>query len=164
MKDVIRIPLWRVSTGRSVRSEWHAAGWILLAAALCVVVLFWSTIQSMADVWGSSRTFAHGYLVLPAAGYLIWSYRPKLIGLVPAPSASGLMAMLLSGCGWVMGQLAGLQWLQQAAIVGALPGLVWTIYGTEIARTTLLALGISLLSASCRDVPRTLAPGYHWPG
>ena len=89
MKDVIRIPLRHVSTGRSVQSEWQAAGLILFTAALCVVVLFWSTIQSMIDVWGSSRTFAHGFLVLPAAGYLIWSYRPKLVGLVPAPERLG---------------------------------------------------------------------------
>lgn len=40
-----------------------------------------------------------------------------------------------------MGQLAGLQWLQQAAIVGALPGLVWTIYGTEIVRRLSWPLG-----------------------
>lgn len=141
MREVIRIPLRHVSTGRSAQSEWQVAGLILFTAALCVAALFWQTIQSMIDVWGSSRTFAHGVLVLPAAGYLIWSYRPRLVGLVPAPSAWGLLAIFFSGGGWVAGQVSQLLWLQQAAVVTALPGLVWTIYGTEIARTLSWPLG-----------------------
>lgn len=127
--------------GRVDLSERQAAGLLLFTAALCVVVLFWPTIRSMIDVWESSRTFAHGFLVLPATGYLVWSYRQKLGSLTPVSSAWGLVALLLSGSGWVAGNVAHLPWLQQAAVVSSFPGMVLTVYGTDITRTLSWPLG-----------------------
>lgn len=126
---------------KPVWPEWQVTGLIMLVACLCVVGLFWPTIQSMVDVWANSRTFAHGFLVVPAAGYLVWSYRQQLVLLVPRPSAWGILALGFSGIGWVLGAMSGLIWLQQAAVVAALPGLVWTIYGTEIVRRLSWPLG-----------------------
>ncbi|MEK6802020.1 MAG: exosortase A [Nitrospirota bacterium] len=141
MKDVTLIPLRQVPMGRPTFPERQAAGLMLLSATLCVVAMFWPTILSMVDVWLSSRTFAHGFLVLPVVGYLVWSSRRRLVGLTPHPSVWGLVALLLSGSGWIAGALSGLVWLQQAAVVAVLPGLVWTIYGTEIVRTLSWPLG-----------------------
>ncbi len=121
--------------------DWQAAGWVLLPAVLCVAAIFWPTIQSMVDVWSDSRTFAHGFLVLPIVGYLVWSYRQRLVSLTPRPSIGGLLALLISGSGWVIGALLSVEWLQQAAVVAALPGLIWTIYGSQIVRALSWPLG-----------------------
>lgn len=95
----------------------------------------------MIDVWGSSRTFAHGFLVLPVVGYLVWSFRRRLIPLTPVPSAWGVIALVGIANAWVVGHFAGVLWLQQAAVVASLPAFIWTIYGTEIVQRLAWPLG-----------------------
>lgn len=121
--------------------DWGLMGLIVCAASLCVVGLLWETVRSMINLWASSRTFAHGFLVLPAMGYLIWCYRYKWMQLVPSPSAWGVAALILLGSGWFVGYVTALVWLQQAAVVAMLPGLMWTILGKEIVKTLSWPLG-----------------------
>ena len=141
MKTADRILPGPVSPAFPAGPDLQIAGVILFAAAFCVAVLFWPTIQSMADVWSSSRTFAHGFLVLPIVGYLVWSSRHLVVSLSPDPDVRGVMALLGMGAAWVVGHLANLLWVEQAAVVAFLPGLVWTIFGTEIVRRLAWPLG-----------------------
>src|SRR6185437_8917490 len=122
-------------------NEWGTTGMILCLASLAVVGLYWDTVQSMVSVWSSSRTFVHGFLVLPATCYLIWCYRPLWIYQVPVPSPLGLGILVLLGSGWFIGSLADMLWLQQAAVVAMLPGLMWAILGTQIVQTLAWPLG-----------------------
>jgi hypothetical protein len=92
-----------VPDGPLFLTGWGLMGLIVCITSLCVVGLFWETVRSMMDVWASSRTFAQGFLVLPATGYLIWSYRHLWMQLVPAPSAWGVAALILLGSGWFVG-------------------------------------------------------------
>jgi exosortase A len=130
-----------VSRDRLVLSQWVATGLIVLLAILCDLALFWPTVRSMVDIWAQSRTFAHCFLVLPAAGYLIWSYRDKVASQIPSPSVWGAVALILSGGGWVLGYRLDLVWLQQASVVASLPGLVWAILGGTIFRLLAWPLG-----------------------
>lgn len=141
MKTAERILPGPVSSAPSTGSDLQTAGIILCAASLCVAALFWATIQSMVDVWGSSRTFTHGFLVLPVVGYLVWSSRHRVASLGPDPDVRGVMALLGMGVAWMVGHFAKLLWLEQAAVVAFLPGLVWTIFGTEIVRRLAWPLG-----------------------
>ena len=141
MKDLTLLPLRQLPIGRPMLLDWQAAGWVLFPTVLCVAAIFWPTVESMVDVWSDSRTFAHGFLVLPIVGYLVWSSRARLAPLTPRPSIGGLLSLLISAGGWVIGMLYGVEWLQQAAVVAALPGLVWTIYGSQIVRTLSWPLG-----------------------
>jgi exosortase A len=122
-------------------SEWSTTGLILFLASLVLVGLFWDTVQSMIDLWSSSRTFAHGFLVLPATWYLIWCYRRLWIHQIPVPSPWGVAALLLLGGGWFVGSMADMLWLQQAAVVAMLPALMWAILGTGIVKALAWPLG-----------------------
>ena len=49
--------------------------------ALCLIAIFawhWETFYSMATTWWRTETFAHGLLVLPIFGYLVWRDRDRL--------------------------------------------------------------------------------------
>lgn len=127
--------------GQLPSTGWVLMGLIVCIASLCVVGLFWETVRSMIDVWASSRTFEHGFLVLPATGYLVWCYRYMWMQLVPAPSAWGVAAVILLGSGWFVGYVTDVTWLQQAAVIAMLPGLVWAILGKEIVKTLSWPLG-----------------------
>jgi len=126
---------------RVLSSKWRATELIVCVASLCVVGLFWETVRSMIDAWTSSRTFTHGFLVLPATGYLIWCYRSLWIHLVPAPSPWGVAVLALLGGGWFAGYLIDVMWLQQATVIAMLPGLMWAILGKEIVKNLSWPLG-----------------------
>jgi exosortase len=128
----------------SYYSEWRTTGFILFLASLVMVGLFWATIRSMVYVWAHSTTFGYGFLVLPAPGYLIWCYRPLWMPQVPVPSLWGVGALVLLGAGWFVGSIAEKVWLQQAAVVAMLPGLVWAIVGTQIVKAVAWPLGFLL--------------------
>jgi len=140
-KDVGSATTSVVLDGQPPLTGWVLMGLILCIATLCVVGLFWETVRSMIDVWASSRTFEHGFLVLPATGYLVWCYRYMWMQLVPAPSAWGVVALILLGSGWFVGYVTDVVWLQQAAVVAMLPGLVWAILGKEIVKALSWPLG-----------------------
>jgi exosortase A len=124
-------------------AEWRVTGLILCITSLCVVGLFWETVRSMIQAWAGSRTFAHGFLVLPATGYLIWCFRHLWMQLKPAPTVWGVGALILPGSGWFVGYVTDVMWLQQAAVVAMFPGLIWAILGKEIV--TILAWPLGFL-------------------
>lgn len=145
MREVVdTVAVAIISKDKPALAQWLVTGLIVLSAGLSVLGLFWPTFRSMVDIWARSRTFAHGFLVLPASGYLIWCHRQRLVPLVPVPSAYGLLALILAGSGWVAGSWLDLVWLQQAAVVTMLPVLVWALLGTEIFRILAWPLGFLL--------------------
>jgi exosortase A len=117
------------------------SGLILVVSMVCVIGLYWETVEQMVRTWANSRTFAHGFLVLPATAYLIWSYRDAWINIQPHPSAYGVGALLVPVCGWFVGGAIGVVWLEQAAVVAMLPGLMWALLGKEIIRALIWPLG-----------------------
>jgi exosortase A len=122
-------------------SQWPIPVLVIGIAWVTVVGLFWPTVHSMIAAWNSSRTFAHGFLVVPAAGYLIWCYRARVMVLVPAPSAWGIGAVSMAGMGWFIGYRTNLLVAQQAAVVASLIMLVWALLGAEIFRVLSWPLG-----------------------
>jgi len=142
MSKVVSSPTTNiVPDDRVLSSEWRMTELIVCIASLCVVGLFWETVRSMVDVWTNSRTFTHGFLVLPATGYLIWCYRSSWIHLVPTPNPWGVAALALLGGGWFVGYMMDVMWLQQAAVIAMLPGLMWAILGNEIVKNLSWPLG-----------------------
>jgi exosortase len=61
--------------------------------------------------------------------------------LEPAPSPWGVAALALLGGGWFVGYVTEMVWLQQAAVVAMLPGLMWAILGKEIVKALAWPLG-----------------------
>ena len=142
MKEVVSTATTSVvPDDRQLLTGWRLTGLILCITSLFVIGLFWETVQSMFDVWANSRTFAHGFLVLPATGYLIWCFRHRWMQLEPAPDAWGVAALMLLGSGWFVGYVTDVIWLEQAAVVAMLPGLIWAVLGKEIVKNLAWPLG-----------------------
>lgn len=129
-----------VMQNRCVPVEWRMVALIIMLSSLVVAGLFWHTIRTLVEVWSHSRTFAHGFLVLPAALYLIWCYRDRVVILAPAPSRWGLLVLVLLGGGWLIGSLTNAVLVQQVAVIAMFPGLVWTALGSAVLRALLFPL------------------------
>jgi exosortase A len=121
--------------------QWRRASLKLLLAWLAVLALCWETTHTMIEAWARSRTYAHGFLVLPTTGYIVWCYRDRLRGLSPAPHAMGPLLVAWLACAWFIGELTGTGLVQQVAVVAMLPGLVLAVMGTEVLRVLQFPLG-----------------------
>jgi exosortase A len=121
--------------------QWGVACGLFLASSAAVVVLFWNTTQTMVDVWAHSRTYAHGFLVLPATLYLVWCYRDRLLGISPQPNSRGLGLGAILACGWCLGGITQTLLVQQIAVISMLPALILGIFGSKVLRTLQFPLG-----------------------
>lgn len=121
----------------------------LVALTACISGLFWiysDTVVSIVSTWSKSRTFAHGYLIIPISAWLIWTKRHELVVLTPAPDFRPLLVLPLIGFVWMVAHLASIQLVQQLSVVAVVPFLVWAFLGTEVARTIAFPLGFLLFA------------------
>ncbi len=94
----------------------------------------------MVHQWESYKTFTYGYLIPPAALYLVWVRREKLLGIVPRASAPGLLALLFAATVWVVGHITEVDGIEQVAAVSIIGFSVWAVLGAEIARVMIYLL------------------------
>lgn len=115
--------------------RWIRACVLFFVSWVIMMALFWHTIQTMVDVWAYSRTYAHGFLVLPATLYLVWCYRDRLLGISPVPNSWGLVLGAILACGWCLGGITQTLLVQQIAVISMLPALILGIFGSKVLRT-----------------------------
>ncbi|WP_150048820.1 exosortase A [Methylomonas rhizoryzae] len=124
----------------AVPDYWRSPALALSALLLTFVCVYWPSWQSVVSIWYRSDTFAHGFLVIPASLWLIWSRKDQYRPLVPTPNLSAWLA--ISGCGflWLCANLANVLVVEQFALVGLLLSMIWTILGTEFVSASLFPL------------------------
>lgn len=115
-------------------STWRSLSALLGVLFAIVLVLFWPTAWSIGQTWYSSRTFSHGFLILPMVLYLLWVRRDRLVRLRPQPNYWGLPLLLLLSGLWLLATLGEVRVAQQFALVAMLDALIWTLLGTEVVR------------------------------
>lgn len=121
--------------------QWIRACVLFVVSWVILMALFWHTIQSMVDVWAHSRTYGHGFLVLPVIMYLVWCYRDRLLGIAPLPNSRGLVLGAILACGWCLGGTSQTLLVQQIAVISMLPALILGIFGSKVLRTLQFPLG-----------------------
>src|SRR5688572_8413424 len=88
--------------------------WLMVFVSwLVIIALFRETFVTMAEIWEQSRTFAHGFLVLPATLYLMSCFRGRLAGLDLRPSRLGFMALVGAAGVWLLGSGSQAPLIQQ---------------------------------------------------
>jgi exosortase A len=126
----------------------------VVAALWCVTLLIYrDTAAQMMALWGSSETFAHGYVVPLIALWLIWRQRVLLQRLArpmtPAPSALWFVAA--SALAWLLGEAANVNALRQFALVAMLVFLVPVAMGWSVARVLMFPLGFLFFAVPFGD-------------
>lgn len=123
-------------------------GRLILAGVglLAVLALFAGTFAAMVETWWRSETFAHGFVIFPISGYLIWRRRQVLRQLVPSTSPSAIVPMVLLGAAWLLGAAADVLGVQQFAVVAMIPAVVALTLGWHVARQMAFPLAFLLLA------------------
>jgi exosortase A len=125
---------------------WRLALPILAAAVLALVGMYWDTASSIAAIWRSSATFAHGYLIVPITLVLVWMKRREVAALAPGPDALGFVWLAATGFTWLAAEAAQVQVLAQYALVAMVPGAVLALAGRRVAWTLAFPLAFLLLA------------------
>lgn len=117
------------------------AALLAFASAVWIVASFSDTTVSLARVWTSSESFAHGPLVPLVSAWLVWRMRAELRPLNPRPWWPAVILLALSGLAWTVAHLAGVNAAEQFALVGFIVSAVVLICGRQVAGAISFPLG-----------------------
>ena len=115
----------------------NGAATALLALAAVALVLgfaFLDSLKSVISVW-NSESFAHGWIIPPISAWLVWRRRTDLARCVLAPFWPAIAGLLAFGGAWLVGRLAGVNTVEQFAIVGMVQCAVALVLGWDVYRT-----------------------------
>jgi exosortase A len=108
---------------------------LAMAAVMAWVVAWYSgTAQEVFSIWWRSETFAHGLLVLPISGWLVWRNRDRLVGLQIGTAPVMALPILAAGFGWLLGELASVASVTHAALAFILVFSLVGVLGFQLAR------------------------------
>jgi exosortase A len=130
------------------RRAWQVAIAAILAYAGWLAFWYWDTVASMVSIWYRSETFAHGFTILPISLWLVWQKRRELETQAPAPAVSVLpvLAILLAGVVWVLGDLGDVLAARHFAWVTVLIAGIWMLLGNDVARRLAFPLAFLYLA------------------
>lgn len=122
-------------TALSLRSISRRSTALLAAFLAAFATLFWPTFAWMAERFDAPDSFySHGWLIPLVGGWLIWQRRQALERCTIRPSLAGL-ALLVPA---VLVHVAATRWqlhvMSGAAMLAAVWGLVWTVWGRDVVR------------------------------
>ena len=120
---------------REPQRDWRVALPIVAAAVLAILAIHWDTAKSLAAIWSRSQTYAHGYLIVPIALFLVWRKRRELATLAPRPDLLGFLGLAAAGFTWLAAEAAQMQVLMQYAFVAMVPAAVLALAGRRVAWT-----------------------------
>ncbi len=136
-----------IAAPRSTHAAWLLAG----ATIAALLVVLNGTLVSMVHTWRDSVTYSHGFLIVPISIYLVMTKRALLRAVRPRVEPAGVVLVVFLMFGWVVARLTGLLVVEQFAMVGAIPALVWATLGSQALRILAFPLGFLFLAVPFGD-------------
>jgi exosortase len=116
-----------MDAGRHEISGLESVTLVVLLAA--VVGLYAGVLTGLWNDWWHNEDYAHGILVVPAIGWLVWRKRASLAAIRRRPSAAGAVIVAVSLGVFLVGQAALEFYLTRLSLVGVAAGTVVQLLG-----------------------------------
>lgn len=123
----------------------------LLALWAVLFVAYRDTVVSLADIWSSSETYAHGYVVPLISLWLIWRIRHKVLALQPNPSVTALVLMAGTLMLWLAGDLVAVNVVTHLTFITLLILTVPAVLGWSVAKVLTFPLLFLYFAAPVGD-------------
>ncbi|MDT8383048.1 MAG: exosortase A [Gammaproteobacteria bacterium] len=130
---------------------WYPTVLIFGVSLLVLGAVFWPVYRDIVVIWWRAETYAHGFLILPIVGYLLWLKRADLAPLAPRPAPLAALLMVLPALLWLLANAAQVAAAEQLAVVLMIPILVWVVFGTAVLRRILFPLAYLLFAVPLGD-------------
>lgn len=128
------------------QSQWLGRilpGGILLVSL--IVYAYWPTLRWAEDAWRNEPDYAHGYLVLPLAGLLLWQRRDSMPGFRSHASLLGFGLIVLAiGMRW-LSRLLFADFLDGWSLLFMVGGVIWFLFGVHFFWWSLPAVAFLIL-------------------
>lgn len=124
----------------SLPPHWRTPLATFVLVVVLLLVLYRNTVIGMVSIWERSDTYAHGFMVLPIALWLVWRQRHRVADLVPQPSILAVLLMLGAATLWLLGDLVSVNAATQLALTMLLVLAVPAVLGWQVAWTLLFPL------------------------
>lgn len=111
---------------------------VIAVLAATVVVVFHDSYATIWDLW-KLTTYQYAFIVVPGAAYLLWSQRGVLTAQPIAPSWWLLLALFALAMLWQVSRATATQAAEHAAVMLAIPAIVWAVLGQRVVRVTSFA-------------------------
>lgn len=105
------------------------------------LIVYFETYRSIVELWLSSDTFLHGFVILPLSVYLVWQKRSQFKSIPPHSFFPGIFLILLISSGWIVADALGIQVGKHFAVTAIIPAAVLTVMGVSFARVIAFPLG-----------------------
>jgi exosortase A len=125
------------------RSAWRRDTTLLLMVLGALTALFWATATSLVMSWAGDP-LAHGYIIIPAVGYLAWHRRHLPGDVAPTSEWLAISAVAAFAAVWFVANLSDSVSIQQFCFVAIVIGFVPVVLGSAQARLLVFPLGLLL--------------------
>jgi exosortase A len=117
--------------------RWRSHLTALGLAFLAILILLRHDFFDMAEIWWNISTYNHMLFILPIIAWLIWQRKEELAEHLPRVSLPGLIAVVLFGILWALGEASGISVMRHTAVIGLVQSVVLTLLGPVIFRALL---------------------------
>lgn len=152
-----------VSVAPSAGSPAGIRRWPLEVAVLIAafVFLYAPTMSALVSMWWSSDDYGHGFLVPFIALYLTWLKRGQLRRRPVEPSLMiGLPLAAAAGIALIVGNVGGVELLQELSMIAMIAGLVALLLGASYLKVLALPIGYLLFMVKFFEEG---SDGFHHP-
>ncbi|MES9976677.1 MAG: archaeosortase/exosortase family protein, partial [Candidatus Thiodiazotropha sp.] len=118
----------------SIQQGWRDSPmvWGLICVSIILLVYaFWDGIVDMLGRWGGKEEYGYAYFLPFISAYLIWQRRDRLIAAEFNPSWLGVVAVLIAGFFFFLGEIATTYTLVQYALVLTIIGMAYALLGWQ---------------------------------
>lgn len=115
------------------QDAWRTTMLLILALCLVVIVVYLDTALATVNTWWTSETYAHGLIIFPITGWMIWKHQGAIFPLAPEPALIGLLPIFILAMIWVPGHLTNVWLVQQVGLILMIPAIVFTLAGWRAA-------------------------------
>ena len=136
---------------RSVVAAWARPVAVLLGLWLLLAVLYADTVASLAAIWSSSETYAHGYVVPAISLWLVWRIRHRILAMVPKASPSALVLLAGAALLWLAGDMVAVNVVTHIAFITLVVLSVPAALGWSVARAMTFPLLFLYFAAPVGD-------------
>jgi exosortase A len=134
-----------------VRSRWRIASGAGLLAVAGILALDFEAVVRAVEVWASSKTYNHAFLVLPICAYLAWERRDVLRQVDPAPFPLALVGILPFALAWLLARFVSVLEAEQFALMGMAQVSLLAVLGLRAYRAAMFPLLYALFLVPSGD-------------
>lgn len=98
------------------------------------LIVYHESLTNMVSVWGQSKTYEHGFVILPISLWLAWRKREQIKHTPLTTSWIPIALLLLPTLIWMVGKAAEVALFEHIATIFSLQLLLWALIGTPLTK------------------------------